>query len=271
MKRSVLWGTAAVTASLGAGVGAAYLWSSFVDPSPSAQGTPTGPVVVTHSATPSTTPSPAPTPTPVPAQFDKSAHSVDDPSSQWIVANKIRPLEPLDFEPTDLEYLEGVPGGGDQQMRSEAAQALQDLYNDLDDAGLTLRVTTAYRSYGFQESLYNEYVSVWGLDSAESLVARPGYSEHQTGLSVDVFKSDACRLEECFADSDTYAWLESNAADYGYVVRYPDGKEDVTGYRFEPWHLRYVGVELATEMKETEVQTLEEFFDLPQAPAYEDS
>jgi len=209
-----------------------------------------------------------PAPTATEHTFNTELHSIDAATSLWVVVNKVRPLEPATHEPSPLIPLTALPGGSDQQLVLEAAAALVALYERLQADGLPLSVATAYRSYEYQSEIYQEYVAVWGRAHTETLVARPGYSEHQTGLAVDVFAASACRIKECFADEPTYAWLVDNAADFGFIERYPAGAQAVTGYQFEPWHWRYVGSELAQEMRSQGILTLEELFDLPPAPTY---
>jgi len=130
-------------------------------------------------------------------------------------------------------------------------------------------VSSAYRSYSYQVSLYGKYVRDQGQSVADTQSARPGYSEHQTGLAVDVEPYDQqCDVEQCFADLPAGKWIAANAYKYGFIIRYTKDKTHVTGYEYEPWHVRYVGVELATEMHNQHIETLEEFFGLPAAPDY---
>ncbi len=101
------------------------------------------------------------------------------------------------------------------------------------------------------------------LPRSAQAVARPGYSEHQTGLAADVSRADgACELKACFSQTAEGQWLATRAWDYGFILRYPEGKEMATGYEYEPWHIRYVGVELARAVRDSG-QTLEEFARLP--------
>jgi D-alanyl-D-alanine carboxypeptidase len=107
--------------------------------------------------------------------------------------------------------------------------------------------------------LFNRYVKRDGLKKAATYSARPGHSEHQTGLTMDVSgHSGTCAAEDCFADTKEALWLADHAAEHGFIVRYPKGKEAVTGYKYEPWHLRYVGVESAQEITKQKI-TLEEY------------
>ncbi|WP_157372984.1 M15 family metallopeptidase [Agromyces sp. Root81] len=212
----------------------------------------------------SATPRPAPAAAPPPAgvdTFDRAAHSLDEPNSIWVVVNKLRPMNPQDFEPDDLVEVD-VPHTWDPMLRQEAADAVVAMFQAAsDEADLTLASNSAFRSYESQEEIY---------DGDDLLTARPGFSEHQTGLVMDIgADSGDCSLDACFADTPEGIWLRDNAWRFGFILRYPADKTDVTGYEFEPWHYRYVGVPLATEMHENGITTLEEFFGLPAAPEYE--
>jgi D-alanyl-D-alanine carboxypeptidase len=132
---------------------------------------------------------------------------------------------------------------------------------------LSLSVQSAYRSYDYQVSTSTNQVARFGDARAEIQVARPGFSERQTGPAADL-GGGGCDIETCFATTAEGQWVAAQGAEFGYVVRYPDGKQAVTGFKYEPWHVRYVGVPLATELQRTGVWTLEEFFGLPAAPGY---
>ena len=192
--------------------------------------------------------------------FDRARLSLDDPASTWVVVNKTRPLSPIDFAPTDLVSL-----GGRYQLRAEAATAMQAMLAAAAADGLTITVQSAYRSYDYQVGVFRAQVARFGEAKAEIQVARPGYSEHQTGLAADI-GGGGCDIDRCFASNDEGRWVAAHAAEHGYVVRYPEGRTDVTGFRFEPWHVRYMGVPLATEVQRTGSPTLEDFFGLPAAP-----
>src|SRR5690606_19679945 len=110
-----------------------------------------------------------------------------------------------------------------------------------------MRIQSAYRSYDAQVGAYSYHVNRLGQERADIASARPGHSEHQTGLTADISAGSSCILEACFASTAQGAWLAKNAHRFGFILRYPDGLTDITGYAFEPWHYRYVGVELATE------------------------
>lgn len=136
-------------------------------------------------------------------------------------------------------------------MAAEAAHALARLYYDGRKQGHILYALSAYRSYATQKSLYNYWVNARGTAYASMYVARPGHSEHQTGLAVDMTsKQMRMGLYASFDQTPEGKWMIQNAHRYGYIVRYPKGKEKITGYNYEPWHLRYVGVKEATTMKQ---------------------
>lgn len=200
------------------------------------------------------------------SSFDKNMHSISSPDSIWVVVNKNRPL-PDGYEPSDLV----VPSvrlrldSTNQQMkfRRAAAGALQEMFTAADRAGVTLVFGSGYRSAALQKQFYDNYVAQDGQAAADRYSARPGTSEHQTGLSFDATNlRGECHLETCFKNTPEGKWLAQNAYKYGFIIRYPDGKEAVTGYQYEPWHMRYVGKELAAEMHRQNIVTLEEFFDL---------
>ncbi len=222
------------------------------------------------SPAPSTRPDPEPEADAAEPPFDRAAHSLDDPASIWVVSNKTRPLAPLDFAPADLSTPQGVENEFAQPLREPAARAVETLIAAAGAAGHEVRVISAYRDYATQVALYDRYVARDGAAAADTYSARPGYSEHQTGLAVDLDDFGACYLDACFGETPAGAWLAEHAAEHGFVVRYPAGKQEVTGFTPEPWHFRYVGPELAEEMRRTGVTTLEEFFGLPAAPGYVD-
>lgn len=133
-----------------------------------------------------------------------------------------------------------------------------------------LEAVSGYRSFEYQESLYARYERRDGRKAADTYSARAGHSEHQLGLTIDVRGADAVHeLEESFKDTPTGKWVAAHAHEFGFVVRYQDGQEKTTGYRSEPWHLRYVGDDVARFLHQRrDIKTLEELFDLPAAPGY---
>lgn len=205
-------------------------------------------------------------------QFNKSAYSLKNPASPWVIVNKMNPIVPLTYTPSDLKNPQvalRVSGQAEMQLRKEAASALEKMFEAAETKGLNLQVSTAYRGYDYQKTLYDGYVKDSGQAIADSVSARPGYSEHQTGWAVDIRSvPDRCGLETCFGDMPEGEWLQANAYTYGFHLRYPNGKESVTGYTYEPWHYRYVGTELSNELRDKKVITLEEFFSVQGGTAY---
>ncbi len=162
------------------------------------------------------------------------------------------------------------PSAGSALLRPDAADAVERMFAAAQADGVGLTVVSAYRSYTDQESTYAYWVRQYGNAAlAETISARPGYSEHQTGLAVDVGQDDGtCTLATCFSGTTSAQWTSANAAAYGFIVRYPQGFDGITGYSWEPWHLRYVGPEVAGAMQAGNIATFEEYFGLPAAPGY---
>lgn len=204
---------------------------------------------------------PAPTAPPAsqstPSSSQPQSESTDVPASAdplLILANKDNPL-PADYAP-DLAYLEG----GSYQMQSEAAAAFDRMKNAANATGLQLMACSTYRSVERQTELFNAEIQKWmgqGMDEAAAreqaatVVMVPGCSEHNTGLAVDVGSITNQRVAEDFENEPEFAWLQEHAAEYGFILRYPADKVEVTGVTYEPWHYRYVGVENAQKIKES--------------------
>ena len=210
-----------------------------------------------------------PVPPAPPVVFNKAQYSLTDPASIWVVVNKKRPLGPMDYAPADLAVPKVAMRSGGMQVRQSTATALETMFAAAKRDGLDLKLSSAYRSYAYQVNLYNGYVQKQGQAVADSQSARPGYSEHQTGLAADIGPaSGKCNLQQCFADTNEGKWLATNAYKYGFLIRYPNGLTPITGYTYEPWHVRYLGVELSTELHNAGVQTLEQYFELGPAADY---
>ncbi len=193
--------------------------------------------------------------------FDKNRYPTDKPESPWVVINKQRPLLPT-YIPADLKTVSSA------QLQTQAAADLEQLITVAAQNNAVLRVISGYRSYDTQKTLYNNYVKKDGQAKADTYSARPGHSEHQTGLAADLGNgSGHCDLDICFATTAGGQWLANNAHTYGFIIRYPEAKTAITGFQYEPWHIRYVGVDLANELR-AKKQTMEEFFSLPAAPNY---
>ena len=181
----------------------------------------------------------------------------DDPSQIDVLVNKKHCIQPLRFAPTDLQTRYGAT------ISAKAMPSFVELYEAARAAGRTLSVTSSYRSYDTQVATYNYWVSISGVAGADTYSARPGYSEHQTGLAIDFANATGTCSLDCFGSTPEYQWLLENAHNYGFIQRYYAGQEALTGYGAEEWHWRYVGVETATAMKERDILTLEVFWDMP--------
>lgn len=204
--------------------------------------------------------------------FDKQQYSQTNPTSIWVVVNKQHPLNPKDYVPADLVMPNvplRVPGNESMQLRQATATAMEQMFAAAAKDGISLMLSSGYRSYTYQVNLYNGYVASQGQATADTQSARPGYSEHQTGLAADVEPaSKNCEVEQCFGDTPEGKWVAANAYKYGFIIRYQAGNQSITGYEPEPWHIRYVGVSLATEMHDTGVTTLEQFFGVSGGATY---
>ena len=182
------------------------------------------------------------------------AHS--DPSSISVLVNKKRCFSPIDFVPADLTTTNGAT------ISAKAAPSFTTMLQAAASAGTPLSVTSSYRSYASQVATYNHWVHVNGSTAAADTVsARPGYSEHQTGFTVDL-SAGGCSLE-CFTGTAQYAWMQAHAAEHGFIERYPAGMAAITGYSHESWHYRYIGEAAAKDMKAKGVKTLEQYWGIP--------
>ncbi|MCT4661255.1 MAG: D-alanyl-D-alanine carboxypeptidase family protein [Tissierellales bacterium] len=184
--------------------------------------------------------------------------NVSNPDSLDVLVNKKYFLDE-NYEPKDL-VIPSVPFAiGEMKMRKEASEALEGLFKKASEEGITLIARSGYRSYKTQVQLFNRYVKNHGYDEAVKFSAKPGQSEHQTGLAMDITADSVKRqLKYSFGDTVEGIWTADNCHKFGFIVRYPKDKTDITGYNYEPWHLRYLGVDLATKVYESGL-TYEEY------------
>jgi D-alanyl-D-alanine carboxypeptidase len=179
--------------------------------------------------------------------FNKKAFSLTDPASIWVI----------------------VPGNESMQLRQPAATALEQMFQAAQKDGVQLMLSSGYRSYTYQVNLYNGYVASQGQAIADTQSARPGFSEHQTGLAADIEPlSKNCEVEQCFGQTTEGSWVAANAYKYGFIIRYQAGDENITGYEPEPWHVRFIGTGLASEMHRSKTRTLEKFFGVSGGKTY---
>jgi len=203
------------------------------------------------------------------AEGDAPCVDLHEAGRIWVVANKRHPLNPVDYWPTPQARPQDtriIAGGW---LLDQTAEALDELSADVRDAAGSIGVSSGFRPYDFQVDTYNRYVAMRGKAAADLRSARPGHSEHQTGLAVDVVACDSgCGDHDGFGGTAQSDWIAANAWRYGFIVRYEDGHTETTGYSAEPWHLRFVGRELAGAYHDGGFHTLEEFFGLEPAPDY---
>ena len=195
---------------------------------------------------------------------EDSGTTIENPEKLDVLVNKKRKL-PENYVPEDLVTLSGLPtvlsNPEVNQLRSAACQALKELFTAAEEEGYELHARSGYRSYYTQASLYSSYVDNYGRAAADMYSAKPGRSEHQTGLSIDITcQALNYKLDTTFAETEEGKWVAENAHTYGYIIRYPKGKEEITGYAYEPWHIRYLGTELAEKIYESGL-TMEEYFE----------
>ena len=177
-------------------------------------------------------------------------------NTNYLLANKFNYLD-SNYIPNNLELLDNSYAKSGIYLVKDAKDELEKMIMKAREDGMNIRVISAYRSYSYQENLYNNYVKSDGVKMADTYSARAGYSEHQTGLVVDVTR--AFDNFNNFENTNEYNWMLENAHNYGFILRYPKDKENITTYSFEAWHYRYVGIELAKKIKASSL-TFDEYY-----------
>ena len=191
---------------------------------------------------------------------------IQNPENKLTLVNKVFAL-PEDYIPGDLvrpdvEFSFGNQDIEKSYMRQEAASALEKMFADAKSQDIHLFAVSGYRSYQRQDDNFHNKVNKIGEEAAAKIVAYPGNSEHQTGLAMDISSQSAnFKLTEQFGETPEGKWLMENAHRFGYILRYPKGLETITGYNYEPWHYRYVGLKAAAEIYKNQL-TLEEYFNI---------
>ncbi|KRE90059.1 peptidase M15 [Paenibacillus sp. Soil766] len=249
-------GSATTTPTVPPSVGATPTTSPKT--SPTATATATATATVKPLSGPATSPAASPTPT-----KNGAVQVIAKPESITVLVNKMNSL-PSSYEPTDLVYPNIAFTFSEKidkrKMRQVAATAIEKLFAGAAKDGVPLAGVSAYRSYATQKALFDSYVKKDGEEKAKTYSAVPGTSEHETGLAIDVTGSNGkCAAADCFGGTKEAIWLEKHAAEYGFIIRYPQGKAAITGYQYEPWHLRYVGADIAKEIQSKNV-TMEEYY-----------
>jgi len=201
-----------------------------------------------------------------PPQGDGSDYGVpivstltEDDGNLLVLVNKEYTVS-RDYYPTDMVDIDGsLSTNQNLKVKREAYDAYLEMLEDAKAEGLNFCICSAYRGFGVQESLYYNSLAANGKEYTDKMFAYPGRSEHHTGYAIDITSASMnWGLSQNYADYPDGAWIAEHCSDYGFIIRYPKGKEDITGYMYEPWHIRYVGVDIAKEITEAGI-TFEEY------------
>ncbi len=195
-----------------------------------------------------------------------------EPESITVFVNKEYSL-PDDYVPSDLTRpsvrFYGSYSDDKRYLRKKAAAALEDMFSAAEKDGIILYGVSGYRSYDRQKEIYNNNIVQRGSTATNKVSAAPGHSEHQTGLAIDISNASlGCTLSEEFGESKEGRWVAKHCAKYGYIIRYPKNMQKITGYSYEPWHIRYVGKKAAAYISQNKI-TFEEYFGYTPSFSYE--
>ena len=237
--------------------------SASIEPTP----VPTSSPTPEQTPAPSSTPEPEQTPEATPAAVESTGCSTNslastftDTNSLLLLANKKNRL-PEGYVPNDLVKVNIPCTNGSATMRAEAAASLETMYQAALKDNVSLAISSAFRDESYQSSLYYGYANSYGADYADTISSRPGYSDHQTGLAVDFVEGSSADFNDDFEATASGRWLAANAHLYGFIMRYPPGKAAITGYSYEPWHFRYIGIASATAVYNTSPdESFEEYY-----------
>ena len=189
--------------------------------------------------------------------FYTNTKETDVSKNELMLINKYNYLT-ASYNPDDLEVFTNVYAYGENQsLRKDAYDAFIEMWNSANKDGYKLIVNSSYRSYDEQKKIYDDYSSWYGEEDADKKAARAGYSEHQTGLAVDI--QSYCSQNKDFEECEEFTWLTNNAYKYGFILRYPKDKEYLTGYKYESWHYRYVGKKISKYIHENNI-TFDEYY-----------
>ena len=192
------------------------------------------------------------------ANYEPYTHTsqVDMDMGYAILVNKYTSL-PEKYAPDDVVEMSNWYSYPGNSIRKDVYDAFKEMFNAAKEEGLTLIVNSSYRTYEVQKEIYDDYDDNRGREYADKYAARPDFSEHQTGLSIDIFSLGSNM--ETFESTDEFKWLSENCYKYGFILRYPKDKEDITGYSYEAWHYRYVGKDLAKKVYDSGL-TYDEYY-----------
>ena len=187
--------------------------------------------------------------------FYRNIKKVKRPSKLNVLVNKNNKLD-KDYIPKDLVKINSNYSIKEVYLRKKAVKYFEKMCVYLKKQGLTIKAASAYRAFDYQKKIYDEYLKEFGKDYTDKVSARAGHSEHQTGLAVDIEGSFG--TYDDFEKTKEFIWMRENAYKYGFILRYPNGKESITGYKYEPWHYRYIGKRRAKKIYKKGI-TLEEY------------
>lgn len=190
-------------------------------------------------------------------EFYSNSKKADTSKNELMLVNKYNYLT-KEYNPNDLINFSNVYAYGEnQKLRKVAYDAYVEMFNAAKKDGLTLIINSSYRSFEEQEKIYNDYSSWYSVNEADKIAARAGYSEHQTGLAVDI--QSYCSQTKEFDECEEFTWLKNNAFKYGFILRYPKDLEHLTGYSYESWHYRYVGKDISEYINDKNI-TFDEYY-----------
>ena len=190
--------------------------------------------------------------------YDYYTHTVktDMGKDPGFLVNKYYSL-PEKYAPKDIVDVSTTYAYGKLKLRKDAYEAFKEMFNAAKKDDITIILNSGYRTYEEQKSVYDEYKNTKGEEFADGIAARPDFSEHQTGLALDIITYGA--TGKTFDTTDAFKWLINNADKYGFILRYPKDKENITGYSYESWHFRYLGKDLASKVKQSGL-TFDEYY-----------
>ena len=188
--------------------------------------------------------------------FYTNTKEATDLYENTILVNKYNYLN-ADYEPKDLEEVNTYYARNGMKLVKEAKEQYEAMAKAAENANLKLVISSSYRSYQYQENLYNNYVIQDGEEIANTYSAKPGFSEHQTGLAIDLSNGKTSYTD--FENTKEFKWMQENAYKYGFILRFPEDKVNVTGYQYEPWHYRYLGIKIASYIHENKI-SYEEYY-----------
>lgn len=189
------------------------------------------------------------------AFYDESIKTNID-NKELILVNKYYNLSE-DYEPDNITNISLSYAYEGNSLNETALSAFKELSNSAKDNGYTILINSSYRDYNSQKEVWESRKDLYGTRKADEYAARPGHSEHQSGYAIDV--ADFYDENDKFGDTESYIWMKDNCYRFGFILRYPQDKEDITGYSFEPWHYRYVGTDVASTIKNEKI-TFDEYY-----------